>query len=133
MKISRESRKLAKQVFQASFSNGRLDQGKVTGLVRSIIEGKPRRYVEVLKQYQRLVRLEVEKRHAVIESAVPLSSEAGSRIVQDLRTRYGSDLSTEFKVTPELIGGLRIRIGSDVWDGSVRNRLARLENELAAA
>ena len=80
-----------------------------------------------------MVRLEVEKRHARIESAGELSQEVRSQIVASLHRKYGSDLTNEFVVTPELLGGLRIHVGSDVWDGSVRNRLQRLEQNLAAA
>ncbi|HWB57996.1 MAG TPA: F0F1 ATP synthase subunit delta, partial [Chthoniobacteraceae bacterium] len=86
-------------------------------------------YIDILKQYQRLVRLEAAKSHAVIESAAPLDPQAGAKILGDLRTRHGGDLTSEFKVKPELIGGLRIKIGSDVWDGSVRHRLDRLARE----
>jgi len=53
--------------------------------------------------------------------------------VTDLKAKYGSDLATDFKINPDLLGGLRIKIGSDVWDGSVRNRLTRLGEELAQA
>lgn len=133
MKLSKESRKLAKQLYQASFSNGRLDDAKVRGLVQSIIGSKPRHYIAVIKQYQRFVRAEVQRRSAVIESAQPLYPETSSRITDDLKKRYGNDLTTEFKVVPDLIGGLRIRIGSDVWDGSLQGRLGRLERELTAA
>ena len=52
---------------------------------------------------------------------------------QRLRAQYGKDLSTEFKVSPELLGGLRIKVGSDVIDGSVRERLNRLEAQLTYA
>ena len=40
------------------------------------------------------------------------------------------DLTTNFIVNPELLGGMRIRVGSDVWDSSVRNRLQRLAQSL---
>ncbi len=52
-------------------------------------------------------------------------------MLRDLRSKYGDGLTTDFRVNPNLIGGLRIRVGSDVWDGSVRGRLDRLEQELA--
>jgi F-type H+-transporting ATPase subunit delta len=52
-------------------------------------------------------------------------------VLRDLRAKYGSDVSADFSVNPKLIGGLRIRIGDDVFDGSVRGRLARLEQGLA--
>jgi F0F1-type ATP synthase delta subunit len=50
-----------------------------------------------------------------------------------LRAKYGEDLATEFRVSQDLIGGLRITIGNDVWDSTVHGRLARLESNLAAA
>src|SRR3954470_18589466 len=133
MKINREIRRLSREMLRASFTDGQLDQGKIGSLVQSLIEKKPRHYLAILENYKRLVRLEVEKRHARIESAVELSNELRSQIVASLKRKYGNDLTTEFVLIPALLGGLRIRVGSDVWDGSVRNRLQRLEEELAAA
>jgi F-type H+-transporting ATPase subunit delta len=99
-------------------------------MVQTVINEKPRQYVDVLKDYQRLVRLEIEKRHAVIESATPLNRSLGEQVVANLKARYGDDLATEFRTNPELLGGLRIKIGSDVFDGSVRNRLNRLQETI---
>ena len=93
-------------------------------LVKSMVEKKPRNYIKVLESYQRLLRLELEKRSATIESASELSPRIGTKIVANLKRKYGNELTTEFVVNPDLIGGMRIRVGSDVWDGSVRNRLA---------
>jgi F-type H+-transporting ATPase subunit delta len=118
---------------RASFTDGQLDQGKVGSLIQSLIEKKPRHYVDILENYKRLIRLELEKRHARIESAAELPNEVRLQITASLQRKYGNDLTTEFAVTPELLGGMRIRVGSDVWDGSVRNRLERLEESLATA
>ena len=51
-------------------------------------------------------------------------------LVASLKQKYGSDLTTGFVVNLKLLGGMRIRVGSDVWDGSVRNRLERLQQQL---
>ena len=59
-----------------------------------------------------------------------MDSATTSELVASLKKKYGSDLTTEFVVNPELLGGMRIRVGSDVWDGTVRNRLERLQQEL---
>ena len=99
-------------------------------MVQSVIARKPRHYVDVLKDYQHLLHLEVEKRHAVIESATPLNRSFGDQIVANMRVRHGEDLTTEFRTNPELLGGLRIKIGNDVWDGSVKNRLNQLQQQL---
>jgi F-type H+-transporting ATPase subunit delta len=131
MKLTKEVRKVSKELFQASFTHGQLDPGKVRGFVAQIVAGKPRHYVDILKNYHRLIRLEMDKRHAVIESATQLSHDTSEQVLRDLKSKYGEGLTTDFRVNPELIGGLRIRVGSDVWDGSVRGRLDRLDQELA--
>jgi len=130
MKSTKEPRKVSRQMFPHSFASGKLDEEKISNMVQTVLATKPRRYLDVLKDYQRLIHLEVEKRHAVIESATPLNRSLGDRIVANLRARYGEDLTTEFRTNPELLGGLRIKIGDDVWDGSVRNRLNQLQEQL---
>lgn len=133
MKISKEARKMSRELFRLTFTDGKLDNSKIKTIVSKVAESKPRHYIEVLKDYQRLIRLEVEKHHAIIESAAPLDKKTSDQLEKNLRAKYGQDLTTEFKVTPQLIGGLRIRLGSDVWDSSVKGRLDRLENQIASA
>ena len=133
MKLTKEARKLSKELFRTSFTNARLDDAKIRVLANSVAAKKPRHYIDILKNYLRLIRLESEKHHAIIESATELDSQTASKVVVDLKAKYGSDLSSEFKINPVLLGGLRIKIGSDVCDGSVRNRLTRLGEELAQA
>ena len=130
MKLNKEIRQLSRKMLQASFTDGQLDPGRITSLVDSVIAEKPRNYVDVLKNYKRLLRLEVEKRRATVETASEVDPAIRSDIVANLKTKYGNDLSPEFKVDPQLLGGMRIRVGSDVWDSSVRNRLERLQHEL---
>ena len=130
MKINKEIRQMSKNLLRASYTDGQLDQGRVNALVRSLIDKKPRNFRAVLDNYKRLIRLEVEKRTATIESANELAPEVARDLVGNLKSRYGTDLTTRFVVNPELLGGMRIRIGSDVWDSSVRNRLQRLEATL---
>ena len=130
MKINKEIRRLSREMLRASFTDGQLDAGRITSLVDSLIARKPRHYIDVLKNYRRLLRLELEKRQAKIETAGEVDPATTSELVANLKKKYGSDLTTEFVVNPELLGGMRIRVGSDVWDGTVRNRLERLQQEL---
>lgn len=130
MKIPKEARKLSRSLFRASFTGGRLDRARITAVLREVADRKPRNTVTVLKAYERLVRLELARRHAVIESATPLELEVAAEVLTDLQTRFGDDITHEFKVTPALIGGLRVQIGSNVWDGSISGRLERLQSEL---
>lgn len=117
-------------MLRASFTDGQLDRGRISAVVDSILAKKPRNYLKVLEYYKRLLRLEAEKRHARIETASPLDPPTASQISLNLARRYGTDLTTEFAVNPALLAGMRIRVGSDVWDSSVRNRLERLQQQL---
>jgi F-type H+-transporting ATPase subunit delta len=130
MKINREVRQLSREMLRASFTDGQLDPGRIGSLVDSVLAKKPRRYIEILKSYKRLLRLELDKRHATIETASEVDPAIRSEIVANLKSKYGNDLATEFHVEPQLLGGMRIRVGSDVWDGTVRSRLQRLQQEL---
>ena len=130
MKLNKEIRQLSRKMLQTSFTDGQLDPGRISSLVDSLIARKPRNYIAALKNYRRLLRLELEKRHATVETASEVDPAIRSEIVANLKSKYGNDLSTEFHVDPQLLGGMRVRVGNDVWDGSVRNRLERLEHEL---
>ena len=130
MRTTKEARKVSGVLFRNSFTEGKLDKEKISHMVETLLAEKPRHYVDALKDYQRLIRLETEKRHAVIESATQLNSALANQIVTNLRRRYGDDLTTEFRTNPDLLGGLRIKIGDDVWDGSVKTRLRKLQDQL---
>ena len=131
MKISNEARKASKSLFLSSFTDGRLDASKVRQVGKALVERKPRKYLQIIKNYQRLVRMEIEKHHALIESAAALDAATRDQLLTNLRAKYGSDMTTEFRTSPDLIGGVRIKVGSDVWDSTVRGRLDRLESNLA--
>ena len=130
MRINKEIRQLSRQMLRASFADGELDRGKIASLVQSLVTKRPRHFMDVLQYYKRLLRLEIEKRHARIESATQLTPQAAADIVARLKKKYGEDLSSEFVVDPTLLGGVRVRVGSDVWDGTLRNRLERLQQQL---
>src|SRR6184192_4578744 len=108
MKINKEVRQLSREMLRASFTDGQLDSGRIASLVDSLIARKPRHYIDVLKNYRRLLRLELEKRRARVETASELDSTTSSELVANLKKKYGSDLTAEFIVNPELLGGMRV-------------------------
>ncbi len=127
MQIPKEARRKARELFDASLDDsGRPDAGKTLRIADLLVKSAPRHSVQILKEFTRLVRLETAKHHAVIESAAPIDDAARDAILKSLRQRDGGEVSFETKVDPSLIGGARIRLGSEVWDASVRSRLAAL-------
>jgi F-type H+-transporting ATPase subunit delta len=126
MKISKQARRDAKQLFRNCLQNGLLDEGRVRQTVSAVISRKPRGYVGILSQLHRLVKLDVDRRTAKVESAAALSPEQQSALLSNLGRKYGPGLNISFSQNPALLGGLRIQVGSDVYDGSVRARLESL-------
>ena len=126
MKISKRARRDAKQLFRSCVLNGLLDDDRVRQTVQQIIAQKPRGYLAILTHFQRLVKLDVARRTASIESAIQLPESLSTAIQANLARRYGPGLAVSFAQKQDLIGGLRVQVGSDVYDGSIRARLAEL-------
>jgi len=126
MKLSREARRQTKELFELAMVDGRLDADRIRRIATEITERKPRFYVQMLKFLTRLARLEAAQHHAIIESATPLADSIRAEITSSLIARFG-EITAEFHSKPELIGGLRVRLGSNVWDGSIQSRLESLK------
>jgi F-type H+-transporting ATPase subunit delta len=78
--------------------------------------------------------LRAESEHVVranITSAEPLSAESLKSLTDALKKRFGGDVEVQTAVDASLIGGAVIDAGDVVIDGSVRNKLARLNANLA--
>ncbi len=125
MKLSREARRQARELFEMTLVNGRIDAPRLRMIFSEVADRQPRSHIQILKEILRLARLEAANHHAVIESATPLTDTAS--LAADLLSRFG-ELTIEFRETPALIGGLRIQIGSKVWDGSIRARLESIKS-----
>jgi len=130
VKISKQARRDAKELFRSCRVNGLLDDAKVRQVVQRVIAGKPRGYLAILSHFERLVKLELDRRTARVESPAPLAGPQQAAIRANLARRYGEGLIFSFTQAPGLIGGLRVQVGSDVFDGSVQARLAGLESTL---
>lgn len=128
MKISKTARRDGKTLFRACLIDGRLDESRVRGVVSKVIEGRPRGFLGTLSHFQRLVKLHLDGRRARVENAVESSPELMANVQACLEKRYGPGLEVTFWINPQLLGGLRVRVGSDVFDGSVRARLDSLQD-----
>lgn len=127
MKITKQARREAKLLFRTCFTNGQLDEARVKNVVARLVETKPRGYVAILTHFQRLLRLEEARRATKIESAVTLAPELGTALKTSLEKRYGRGLNYTFQQRPDLLGGLRIQVGSDVYDNTIQARLNALK------
>ena len=130
MKPSRKARHAARRLFRLCLVDGTLDEARARRVAERLAASGRRGSRPVLGDFLRLVRLELDRHTAVVEMAAPIADDVRERVVAGLRQAYGAGLHTSFTLNPALVGGLRIKVGSDVYDGSVRGKLAALEARL---
>jgi F-type H+-transporting ATPase subunit delta len=121
---------------------GRADQGKAMDavLVRAEVDDLTRRFVGVVAANRRLFSLEAiiaafrnllaksrGELTAVVSTAQPLSDAQKAALDASLRRAVGVKVAVETKVEPELLGGMIVRIGSRMFDSSLRSKLQRLQ------
>jgi F-type H+-transporting ATPase subunit delta len=127
MKTTAQMRRQAKQLYRLCLVNGTLDEGRVRQVVERVIHSRRRGYLALLARFQRLLKLDFARHTANVESAMPLPADVQASVEAGLRNAYGPGVSAVFVQNPTLIGGIRIKLDSDVYDGSVRAGLASLE------
>jgi F-type H+-transporting ATPase subunit delta len=127
MKIKRQIKRAAKRLFRDCLVDGLLDEGRARTVVQGVAGARRRSSPALLAHFRRLVQLDVARRTATVESAAPLSPELRDGLQASLARRYGPGVTTAFRDRPSLIGGMRVQVGSDVYDGSVEARLAALK------
>lgn len=89
---------------------------------------------EVASQFAALKNRKEGSADAEIASAFPLTDAQVSELIAGLRKKFGGvELKAHVKVEPELIGGVRVTVGDEVFDTSVRAQLERMRTALTSA
>jgi len=118
---------------------------RLTQAVPGIVTGETRKFLgtlleagqidqldAILLELDRLARRRPERRLAQVKSAVPLTEAEEDTMRVKLAEGFGSDLEIQFEVDASLIGGVYLRVGDQVIDGSVAGKLAALRDHLTA-
>ena len=130
MKANRRTIRAARRLYRLCLIDGRLDETRVRRVAKRLGASRRRGSIGVLASLRRMVRLDRDRHSALVETATSLPEDLRDEVRAGLARRYGSDLTTSFETSADLIGGMRIKVGSDVYDGSVRARLAAIESRL---
>jgi len=130
MKSNRKITRSARRLFRLCLVTGTIDVARTKDVARRIALSERRGSRATLKQFLRLVRLDLARHQALVESAAPLPFDVQDTVTAGLTGLYGPAVKPIFIVTPALLGGMRVKVGSDVYDGSVRAKLAALEARL---
>jgi F-type H+-transporting ATPase subunit delta len=85
---------------------------------------------EVAQAYRRLLQEQSGIRQAEIVTARELNEKERGALVEEIGKLAGARVEASFRLDPAILGGAVVRIGSTVYDGSVRGRLERLKEAL---
>lgn len=127
MKVSRKSKRNAKRLFRMCMTNGKLDADRVRSALTRMVTERRRDTTAILAHFGRMAKQYAARHTATVESAEPLTDELRKAVEEDLKRMHGDELAIEFRQSPALIGGMRVKVGSDVYDGTVRAGLTALE------
>jgi len=127
MKTTKQARRQATQLFRFCHMRGLLNEDLARNIIRQFVAAKPRGYLATLSYFRRLVKMDRAQHTAKVESAKPLAADLQANVQTRLARQYGPGLNTFFAENPALVGGMRIQVGSDVYDGTVRRRLELLQ------
>ena len=126
MAVDKQTKLLAKQLFKLSVVNGVVSPEQVTGVLGWVEKTSPRRPVALLKAYHHRIAIELAKSRAEVEHAGPVTDAALKSIEAAMTKKYARPVTSTAKANPKLLAGLRIRVGSDVYESSVAGQLASL-------
>ena len=105
----------------------------VVNFLRTVLDnGRLAALPLMAEQFQSLVQARQGVSEARIVSAFPVSDSQVADILGPLEKRFGRKLTAKVDVDPELIGGVRVVVGDEVLDTSVKARLERMKSALLA-
>lgn len=116
----------ARRLFRLSLVDGRVSEQRVSAILAALAANPPSGYLGLLRAYHRLIRREVDRGLARIHHAGPLSPDLPASIAAAFARRYNRSLTPVTAPKADLIAGLEVRVGDDVYDFSVAGALARL-------
>jgi F-type H+-transporting ATPase subunit delta len=130
MRMTKRNKREARRLYRLCLVDGLLDESRARLVVQRTLASRRHDAVGILGHFQRLVRLDRDRHTAHVESAVPLPADVRTQLEADITQWFGRGVDAEFTENSDLIGGVRMRVGSHIYDGSVRGRLAAIEAAL---
>lgn len=109
-------------------ATGEIDALKLEATLESLYQTRPRGLHFLIAELRRRLEAERVAQLLYVDTAIPLSDTIRAPLECLLRAAFGLDREIEYRVQQELVGGLRVRVGDAVLDGSVKGRLRALRS-----
>jgi F-type H+-transporting ATPase subunit delta len=124
------AQQFARELFSLSVVDGAVSADRVAGVLEYVEKYAIANPVMVLNSYHRLIATEVAKAEALVEHAGDVNDAMLASISAAMSKKYGRAVAARAKPSPELIAGLRVHVGDDVYESSVAGQLAALASSV---
>lgn len=114
--------KLVQKAVDQSFEKGKINESKTKNIVESFKKLDLNEAIFCLETYQKLLKQELSKSEATIYSATKLSIDEQKKLIKKLNSEFKIQ-SSEFKIDASLLGGIKVKIGDDIYDDTVKNKI----------
>lgn len=121
----------AKGLLKIATVDGKFSEERASTVLQTLEKNPPRNYGSILKQFLKLVQREVAKNTADVEYAGELNATAIQDIESKLSANYDRPIKVVANRNDDLIAGVRVRVGCDLYDASVAGSLRELEASLS--
>jgi F-type H+-transporting ATPase subunit delta len=126
MRASKQSNLFARQLFRISLAEGQVSAERVSAVLAHLAQHPPRQPLAVLRCYHRLIAGQLARNRALVEHGGPVDDAVLRAIEAAFTLKYQRPVAAMARPNPDLIAGLRVRVGDDLYEASVAGQLATL-------
>lgn len=124
----KEAKEIARHLYNLFERHSHGDQSRIVDGFVSFLRAE--RFLghagKIIAEFETYAHEREKKQVVVIESTKPLALEIKKSIAADMHAALGRELILEEKVRPELIGGIRLRVGDKIVDASIKRKLKQI-------
>lgn len=132
MKTRKQIENIVDKAIEASFKDNKLLEKKALGFVK-LFNAQPRmEAIKLLSEFLKRMKVALNSTTMIVESTIPLSKKQKDIIKKKFSSKF-TITNSEFKLNPELLGGLRIKVGDHIYDDSIRSRIYQVKEAIAGS
>ena len=131
MRSKKSLDKIIDQAVSASFDKGKINSQVVSRFTKNFREMSLAESIYSLTGFAKGLKRQMAEYTLLVESAVPLSSSDLAKIKHKLTSHF-TITSIEVKINPSILGGIKVTIGDNVFDLSIKNRINQLKEALVS-
>lgn len=130
MKTRKQIESIVDKGVKACFKDDKLLDKKALGFV-NLFKSQPKmEAIKFLSEFLKRMRVALNSTSMLVESTIPLSKKQKDIIKRKFSLRF-TITNSEFKLNPQLLGGLRVKVGDHIYDDSIRSRIYQIKEAIA--